>query len=137
MSSPRTGSDSMPRIGGPGCRAGVPAASCANRVLRIAAACGKSGLPSWACLFFLAALLAGACTPPNLGPTPTSASAAELPPPTPAPTQVPSTSPGGAVVVFVKDGDLLVWDEATGQTQSIFDVDDAINLTVSDDGEVV
>jgi len=39
--------------------------------------------------------------------------------------------------VFVKDGDLLIWDEATGQTQPLFDADDAINVTMSDDGQIV
>jgi len=39
--------------------------------------------------------------------------------------------------VFVKDGDLLVWDEATRQTDTLFNADDAINVTMSGDGHVV
>jgi YVTN family beta-propeller protein len=41
------------------------------------------------------------------------------------------------VVVFVKDGDIQVWEEATGQTETIFDGGGVIELTLSDDGQVV
>ena len=79
---------------------------------------------AWGRLFVFGALVAGACTPLNLGPTPTSAPSTaptEAPPSTSVPTQVPSTPSGNAVVVFVQDGNLLVWEEATGQTKTIFD----------------
>ena len=57
---------------------------------------------------------------------------------TPVSTASPLLGPGAsAVVVYVKDGDLLVWDEATRETQTLFHADDAINLTLSDDGQVV
>jgi YVTN family beta-propeller protein len=42
-----------------------------------------------------------------------------------------------AVVVFVKDGDIQAWDQATGQTETIFSSGDAIAVTMSDDGQVV
>jgi hypothetical protein len=44
---------------------------------------------------------------------------------------------GSAVVVFVGDGDVVVWDEATGQSQTIFDTGDVIRVELSDDGELV
>jgi hypothetical protein len=40
------------------------------------------------------------------------------------------------VVAFVKDGNLLVWDEATGQSQTIFDSGDVIHAKLSDDGQL-
>jgi YVTN family beta-propeller protein len=45
--------------------------------------------------------------------------------------------PGATViVVFVKDGDILVWDEATGRTSTLFAAGDAIRVSMSDDGQV-
>ena len=44
---------------------------------------------------------------------------------------------GSAVVVFVEDGDIVVWDEATGQRQTIIDSGDAIRVELSDDAQVV
>jgi len=99
-----------------------------------------SGWLVWGRLCVLGALLAGACTPLNLGLTPTSppsTAPAEAPPSTSVPTQVPSTPSGSAVVVFVQDGNLLVWEEATGHSETIFDSGDVIDLTLSDDGQVV
>jgi streptogramin lyase len=51
----------------------------------------------------------------------------------------PAAQPVGqqAAVVFVKDGDIQVWDEATGQAETIFRSGDAIAVTMSDDGQVV
>jgi hypothetical protein len=85
-----------------------------------------------AVLSLLVAAAAAACAPlppasPTIAPTPTTEA-----------TQAPSTSAGtGAQVAFVKDGRVLIWDEATGQTQTIFDAGDAIGVSVSDDGQVV
>jgi hypothetical protein len=75
---------------------------------------------------------AAACQPlpsasPTIAPTPTTEA-----------TQAPSASAGtGAQVAFVKDGRVLMWDEATGQTQTLFDAGDAISVSVSDDGQVL
>jgi hypothetical protein len=83
-------------------------------------------------LSLLVAAAAAACqhlpsASPTLAPTPTTES-----------TQAPSASAGTeALVAFVKDGNLLIWDEATGQTQTIFDAGDAIGVSVSDDGQVL
>jgi YVTN family beta-propeller protein len=41
------------------------------------------------------------------------------------------------VVAFVKDGDILVWEEATGQSKTILEGGDVISLTMSDDGQVI
>ena len=41
------------------------------------------------------------------------------------------------MVAFVKDGNIQVWDEATGQTRTIFDGGDAIGVSASDDGQVL
>jgi hypothetical protein len=40
-------------------------------------------------------------------------------------------------VVFVKDGNLLVWDEATQQTRTIVNTGDVFAVTASDDGQVI
>lgn len=65
---------------------------------------------------------------------PTPAIAPPLP--TVVPAQAPA-APGRAVVAFIQGGDLRVWEEATGQIQTIFDGGDAIDLTLSDDGELI
>ena len=44
---------------------------------------------------------------------------------------------GSAVVVFAKDGEVVVWDEATGHSQVIFDGGDAIRVELSDDAQLV
>lgn len=64
---------------------------------------------------------------PTAAPTPTTESAQAL-----------SGSLGTeALVAFVKDGNLLIWDEATAESQTIFDAGDAIGVSVSDDGQVL
>jgi hypothetical protein len=40
------------------------------------------------------------------------------------------------VVVFVKDGDILVWEEASGESRTIFEGGDAIAVDLSDDGQI-
>ena len=90
-------------------------------------------------LLLLVSLVVSGCAQPGHGSTEPATSAVPTPATTPtstAPTQVPGAG-GSAIVVFVKDGDLLVWDEATGQTQVLFDAGDAIGVTMSDDGQVV
>jgi len=92
-----------------------------------------------------------ACTPeptptaiPEM-PTPTPPSRTAVPaltaPPslTATPTQVPAPSAStgqSALVAFVKDGNILAWEEASGQSQTIFDSGDVIRVELSDDGEL-
>jgi hypothetical protein len=53
-------------------------------------------------------------------------------------TPAPSANAGTeALVAFVKDGNLLIWDEATQQAQTIFDAGDAIAVSASGDGQVL
>ena len=71
---------------------------------------------------------------------PTITPAAALPTNTAAPTgAAPDTQPARqpGVVVFVKDGDVRVWDEATGQAETVFRSGDVIAVTMSDDSQVV
>jgi len=44
---------------------------------------------------------------------------------------------GSAVVVFVEEGNVVVWEEATGQSQTIVDSGDAIRVELSDDADLV
>jgi glutamine cyclotransferase len=86
-------------------------------------------------------LMLTACMPtvPTSIPSPTVASVAR-PSSTKFPTQVPAASAGTgqkAVVAYVGDGDILVWDEATGQRRTVFDSGDAILVRMSDDGQVI
>jgi len=98
----------------------------------------------------LAGLFLSACAPQgqaSISPTETSAPAATAttaptaaPPATPAPTQVPTSSAptvGSAVVVFVRDGNIEMWDEANGRSQTIFDSGDVTRVELSDDGQLV
>jgi Tol biopolymer transport system component len=41
------------------------------------------------------------------------------------------------MVVFVRDGNIQVWDEATQQTRTIVNTGDAFSVTVSDDGQMI
>jgi YVTN family beta-propeller protein len=41
------------------------------------------------------------------------------------------------VVAFVKEGNIHVWEEATGRSQTIFDSGDVIAVTMSDDAQVI
>jgi hypothetical protein len=64
---------------------------------------------------------------------------AGFPPPAPTAFESSDASPGtsqSAVVVFVKDGNLLIWDEATGQSQTIYAGGDAVRVELSDDGQL-
>lgn len=56
----------------------------------------------------------------------------------PAPiTQTPPPSEGRAIVSYTRDGDVFVWDEATGQSKTIFAAGDVTRVAISDDGRVV
>ena len=55
----------------------------------------------------------------------------------PAPTEASQGIGGSALIAFVKDGDILVWEEATCQSQTIFDSGDVIRVELSDDGQLV
>jgi len=84
----------------------------------------------------LAILVLSACTQTSTLPAAPSAALD----PTTSPVLPPSATPVAgqtAVVVFVKDGDILAWDEATGHTETVFDSGDAISVSMSDDGQVV
>ena len=69
--------------------------------------------------------------------------ATPLPPPTESvSTALPSPSvtplPAGMLeVVFVNDGNLQIWDQATQQTRTIVNTGDVLSVTTSDDGQVV
>jgi streptogramin lyase len=77
---------------------------------------------------------------PTGTPPPTITPTAPLPTNTATPTGAAPTAQLAAqqgVVFFVKDGDIQLWDEATGQTETIFSSGDVIAVTMSDDGQVV
>jgi len=76
-------------------------------------------------LALFAALFAAACAP--LAPAPV---------PSPEPTTVLAQGASEAVV-YIKDGDILAWDEATGESRTIFDAGDVIRVEVSDDGQML
>lgn len=42
-----------------------------------------------------------------------------------------------AVVAYVNDGDILVWEESRGQSKTIYEAGDVITVTMSDDGQVI
>ena len=54
----------------------------------------------------------------------------------PSPTSAPANEPGLAIA-FVRDGNIHLWNESTGQTRAIVDTGDAIAVTMSDDGGVI
>jgi len=73
-------------------------------------------------------------------PSPALASATAAPALTATPTQVPTTSAStgqSALVAYIKDGNILVWDEATGHSETIYNAGDVIAMTMSDDGQVL
>lgn len=57
--------------------------------------------------------------------------------PPPAPTEATQGTRGSAVVAYIKDGNVLVWEEATGQGQVVFDSGDVIHVELSDDAQLV
>jgi streptogramin lyase len=93
-------------------------------------------------LMMITTLALNACAPSPAPPTSTAITAPVVVAPdtatsTPVPTVNEDKEPSSAVVAFVKDGDIRVWDEATGQSRIIFDSGDAILVTMSDDGQVI
>jgi hypothetical protein len=71
-----------------------------------------------------------ACVPRQAGAVPTEPLASSEESFSPSPT-------GTIEVVFVKDGSVQVWDEATRQAQTIADTGDVFSVTASDDGEII
>jgi WD40 repeat protein len=49
----------------------------------------------------------------------------------------PPASAGRVLVAYVKDGDVFVWDEATGQSKTVFASGDVTRVAMSDDGQVI
>ena len=95
--------------------------------------------------YCLILLMLAACSPsPSPTVTPAHPTPTQPPPTAPptltaTPTQVPT--PGAstgqsALVAFVKDGDIQVWEEASGQSQTVFDSGDVIRVELSDDGQL-
>ena len=76
---------------------------------------------------------AGCITVTTGGPSPAPGSAAAA---SPSPTSAPVNEPGLAVA-FVRDGNIQLWNESTGQTQTIVDTGDVIAVSMSDDGQVI
>jgi hypothetical protein len=84
------------------------------------------------CGLILFAVLGSACilqattspTPPTESPLPSA--------------QATSTSAATrTTVVYTKDGDILVWDDVTGESRNILDSGDVIRVELSDDGQLV
>jgi WD40 repeat protein len=67
------------------------------------------------------------------GPSPTPGSAATVLPSPPA----PPVNESGLTVAFVRDGNIQLWNESTGQTQTIVNTGDVIAVTMSEDGQVI
>ena len=86
----------------------------------------------------LLSLSLSACLPLQAG---AGSTATPAPPPTessPTATPSPSAPPvptGTVMVVFVKAGNIQVWDEATQQTRTLVNTGDVISVTTSDDGQ--
>jgi hypothetical protein len=105
-------------------------------------------------LLLLAGLLLSACTPSDQASVAPAATSAPAAAPTAASTTAPTPAAKAthdpsavilesaaigqaAVVTYVQDGNLLVWDQATGQSQTIVDSGDVTRVELSDDGQVV
>src|SRR5512134_3577738 len=86
--------------------------------------------------FALSAVVLSATGCSNVGmlsPSPTPGSVATA---LPSPAVAPSNE-SGLNVAFVKDGNIQLWNEATGQIQTIVNTGDVIAVTMSDDGQVI
>src|SRR5512134_2165222 len=73
----------------------------------------------------------GTLAMPGPSPTPTSVATVLA-----SPAAAPSNEPG-LTVAFVKDGNIHLWNESTGQIQTIVNTGDVIAVTMSDDGQVI
>ncbi len=89
-------------------------------------------LPRFA-LITVALFASGCSSVEMLSPSPTPGSVAT---PLPSPAAAPSNEPWLAVA-FVKDGNIQLWDEPTGQIQTILNTGDVIAVTMSEDGAVI
>jgi hypothetical protein len=91
------------------------------------------------------AIVLAACAPSAQGPVPTTSAIApgDIPDFIPTVTAVPTANPsaespaGSLVVAFVKDGDIHLWEEATGQSRTVAKSGDVDRVTMSDDGQVI
>jgi hypothetical protein len=52
-------------------------------------------------------------------------------------TETPRQNAGRALVTYTRDGDAFVWDEATGQSKTVFASGDVTRVAISDDGQVI
>jgi len=68
--------------------------------------------------------------------TPLSQPTASLSTAMPSPSAL-SVPIGTIMVAYVKDGNILVWDEATQQTRTIVNTGDVFSVTASDDGQMI
>jgi hypothetical protein len=88
----------------------------------------------------LLSLSLSACLPEQAGvvstSTPLSLPTESLSPAMPSPSAPPLPT-GMVEVVFVKDGNIQVWDEASKQTRTIVNTGDVFSVTTSDDGQVI
>ena len=86
-------------------------------------------------IIFIFTLMLMACAA-----NPTEPPTRELPTSTAKPTDIaPTVPPTGqpVSVVFVKDGDIKVWDEVSDQSEILFSAGDVISLSISDDNQVI
>ncbi len=93
---------------------------------------GKVFLSKFA--LFAVGLFASSCSSAgmlSLSPTPGSVASA-----LPSRAAAPSNEPWIAIA-FVKDGNIQLWDESTGQVKTILKTGDVIAVTMSDDGAVI
>ncbi len=79
-------------------------------------------------------LFAAGCS--NAGMLPSSPAPGSAATASPSPAAAPPSG-SGLAVAFVKDGNIQLWDESTGQIQTIVDTGDVIAVTMSDDGQVI
>jgi dipeptidyl aminopeptidase/acylaminoacyl peptidase len=98
-------------------------------------------------VFTLVLLLLSSCTAPQAQPTSTPGAEVVPTATTPSPIEssstavpsssVPSSSTGMIEVVFVEEGNIQLWHEATQQTRTIVDTGDVFSVTTSDDGQII
>lgn len=53
------------------------------------------------------------------------------------PTPIPAPSKEQAMVTYTKEGSVLVWDEATGQSKTVSASGDAVRVVICNDQEVI